>query len=108
MSSRCDCPSPPGGAVTCSPEDFAYCYVLDGRVQSGCYKVKPNVTAKEFAFLAFVVDELPSGYGEELQNQWDTVRMRHTMVSDDGNFRFNFSPPESGTESEPQKLFQQT
>lgn len=35
-TTRCPCPHPPGGSVTCEGSQFAYCHVIDGEVRSGC------------------------------------------------------------------------
>lgn len=36
MKRHCQCPSPPGGSVTCDAHQVAYCKVVAGIVSSGC------------------------------------------------------------------------
>jgi hypothetical protein len=33
----CDCPSPPGGTVSCEPDQLAICRVLNGVAQRECF-----------------------------------------------------------------------
>lgn len=35
----CSCPAPPGGKVTCEAGQFAYCRVVDGKIESGCLPI---------------------------------------------------------------------
>src|SRR5260370_33590826 len=36
MGNSCECPTPPGGRVSCGPNQLAICRVKDGRVHSEC------------------------------------------------------------------------
>jgi hypothetical protein len=37
ITTNCNCPSPPGGAVSCEPGQTAFCYVDDnGKLSAGC------------------------------------------------------------------------
>lgn len=36
MKRHCQCPSPPGGSVTCEAHQIAYCKVVAGVASSGC------------------------------------------------------------------------
>ncbi|WP_405243174.1 hypothetical protein [Lentisalinibacter salinarum] len=41
MGTSCDCPNPPGGVVTCGPDQAAYCSVdADGNLRSGCITLR--------------------------------------------------------------------
>ena len=37
MSNTCQCPNPPGGQITCSPDQLAVCGFRDGKIVSGCF-----------------------------------------------------------------------
>jgi hypothetical protein len=46
MNTKCPCPQPPGGSVTCEGHQFAYCHVIGGKVQSGCIPIPPTQAAR--------------------------------------------------------------
>jgi hypothetical protein len=43
MSNSCDCPNPPGGKVTCGPDQLAICRVKGGITESECVDRPPHV-----------------------------------------------------------------
>ena len=45
MSKTCDCPTPPGGSITCSDDQLAICGYRDGKIVSGCFDPPSGVAA---------------------------------------------------------------
>jgi len=37
MSNTCNCPTPPGGSITCNPDQLAVCGLVNGQIVSGCF-----------------------------------------------------------------------
>ena len=55
MARTCDCPTPPGGSITCSDDQLAMCGYRDGKIIGGCFDPPPSVPAlptKSQQFLA--------------------------------------------------------
>lgn len=40
---RCDCPKPPGGAVSCESGNVAYCSIVNGEINAGCISLSALV-----------------------------------------------------------------
>jgi hypothetical protein len=40
----CPCPNPPGGSITCRPDQLAFCAIENGAIRSGCVDMPREIT----------------------------------------------------------------
>lgn len=99
MSNTCQCPDPPGGSVRCPSDSFAYCYVNQGKLKSGCYKpVRSSINrlgSAEAVFFRHIISVTPAKYRIELTGAISQFQESAFFESSDGNFRITFSRPGS-------------
>ena len=118
MSNTCQCPNPPGGQITCSPDQLAVCGFRDGKIVSGCFDRPEHARLVEdedarYLLLANWVLSVVSG---TLRSDTDPIGVMEYDALRNGRFFgrdgevVKFSVPDdldfnSPTRSEPAKIY---
>lgn len=68
MATTCNCPEPPGGSVSCSDDQIAFCRVFNGKVSSGCLSPARDLGLTSLADLVNVAQAVAIAAGLDVTN----------------------------------------
>lgn len=96
MSPDCDCPQPPGGKVSCGPNQMAICIVHQGELRALCVDVNviPNNTDDLHAMIRRIIQRQETLQTTRLDFTFERVRggrLQGEAMSQDGTTKMTFS-----------------
>ena len=68
MPTNCNCPEPPGGSVTCSDDQIAFCRVFNGKTSSGCLSPARDLGLASLADVMEVARAIATAAGLDVVN----------------------------------------
>jgi hypothetical protein len=99
--SSCQCPTPPGGTVTCEPGQLAICSVKNGEVQGSCRTPRHGAPYLEVAnWTLQIITEKPRYLLQPLSSTDTQILSSGKFERPDGTVLM-FRMPQSGPEPMP-------